>query len=127
MNPPPPGPYPPYPPAQPPQPYAQPAYNPYGAPSPQVQQGGALSGLIPYNNGAALGGYYCGIFSIIPCLGAVLGPTAVVLGIIGLRNVAREPQRKGKVHAWIAVIAGAVFGLLNLAGGIIMLLGMLSA
>jgi hypothetical protein len=121
MNPPPPGPY-----GQPPP--GAPQYNPYGAPlPPPPPPDGALSGLIPYNNGAALGGYYCGIFAIIPCLGAVLGPIAVVLGIIGLKNVAREPQRKGKVHAWIGVIAGGLFGLVNLAVGVIWLIMILAA
>jgi hypothetical protein len=121
LNAPPPGPY-----GQPPNQY--PPYNPYAAPPPPPPPpDGALSGLIPYNNGAALGGYYCGIFAIIPCLGAVLGPIAVVLGIMGLKNVAREPQRKGKVHAWIGVIAGGLFGLANLAVGVIWLLIMLAA
>ena len=100
-----------------------PQVNPYLAPAPPPPND-AVAGIIPYKNGAALAGYYCGVFSIIPCLGAMLGPAAVVLGIIGLKNVAREPQRKGKVHAWIAVVAGGIFGVVNLAAGVLWLIAL---
>ncbi|MEE9130241.1 MAG: DUF4190 domain-containing protein [Phycisphaerales bacterium] len=70
--------------------------------------------LIPYKNPAALVGYYLSIFSCIPLLGLILGPTAIVLGIVGLRRVAKHPQRKGTVHAWIAIL----FGLLGTAIGV---------
>ena len=70
--------------------------------------------LIPYKNPAALVGYYLSILSCIPLLGLILGPTAIVLGIIGLRRVAKHPQRKGTVHAWIAIL----FGLLGTGIGV---------
>lgn len=47
--------------------------------------GEGVATLIPYRNVPALVSYYLGIFSLFPCLGAVLGITALVLGIIGLR------------------------------------------
>ena len=78
---------------------------------PHEQEGPAL---IPYKNPTALVGYYLSILSCIPLLGLVLGPIAIVLGIVGLRRVAKHPQRKGTVHAWIAI----VFGLLGTAIGV---------
>jgi hypothetical protein len=88
---------------------------PYAPPQAPPPAGGALSTLIPYRNGKALTAYYCGVFSIIPCAGLILGPVALTLGIMGLQVAKREPERKGTVHAWIGIIAGGLFGLMNLA------------
>jgi hypothetical protein len=71
-----------------------------------------VSTVIPYRNGAALAAYYLGVFSLIPCLGAPLGVAAVIFGIIGLRKAGENPEAKGKVHAWVGIIAGGLFGLL---------------
>jgi predicted Zn finger-like uncharacterized protein len=64
------------------------------------------STLIPYKNARALIAYYLGVFSFIPCAGNVLGPAALVLGILGLRFVKAHPTAKGTGHA----IAGIVMG-----------------
>ncbi len=74
-----------------------------GAPS---VTGDATGGLIPYKNPLALIGYYTGIASLIPVLGFVTGPIALVLGIMGLIRRARQPAIRGAVHAWIAIILG---------------------
>ena len=71
-----------------------------------------ISTLIPYRNVPALMGYYLGIFSIIPILGAVMGIAAVVLGIMGLRRVQQHPEAKGTAHAIVAIICGGLFGLI---------------
>lgn len=76
----------------------------------------ATGGLIPYRNGAALAGYYCGVFSLIPFVGAVLGPIAFVLGIVGLRAVRREPRVRGTAHATVALVLGGLTGLLHWGG-----------
>ncbi len=76
-----------------------------GVVDPNEQEGPAL---IPYKNPAALVGYYLSICSCIPFVGLVLGPIAIVLGIRGLIQVSRHPQRKGTVHAWIAILAGLI-------------------
>jgi hypothetical protein len=64
--------------------------------------------IIPAKNPPALIGYYLGVFSLIPCLGNLLGPAALVLGIIGLRARARNPNLPGKGHALTAIILGAL-------------------
>ncbi len=78
--------------------------------------------LVPYKNPAALVGYYLSIFSCIPLIGLVLGPTSIFLGIRGLIQVSRHPQRKGTVHAWIAI----TLGLIGTAIGVVMLVAMFS-
>jgi len=74
--------------------------------------GDATGGVIPYKNPAALIAYYCGIFSIIPCFGVLLGIPAVVLGIVGLVQRRKNPVIKGAVHAWIGIILGGLMSLL---------------
>tara|TARA_B100000609_G_C16936316_1_gene291852 strand:- start:195 stop:539 length:345 start_codon:yes stop_codon:yes gene_type:complete len=100
--------------------------NPYGPKSgqPQQEQGDATGGLIPYKNPCALAAYYISIGSLIPCLGFVLGVTAFVLGIVGLRHRASNPVIKGSVHAWIGILLGGAMALL---WGGLMLLGFIGA
>ncbi|HEV3444171.1 MAG TPA: zinc ribbon domain-containing protein [Gemmataceae bacterium] len=80
-----------------------------------------VSTIIPYKNPKALAGYYCGIFSLFPILGFILGPLALTLGIMGLRYVKRKPQAHGTVHAIIAIIGGIFGTLISLSCGIILI------
>ncbi len=68
----------------------------------------AVAGLIPYKNPPALIAYYLGLFSLLPCF--PLGIAAFILGIIGLRNVKRNPEVHGTVHAWIGIVMGFLCG-----------------
>jgi hypothetical protein len=70
----------------------------------------ATGGVIPYKNSSALIAYYCGVFSVLPCF--PIGLVGLVLGIKGLKYAKAHPESKGKVHAWIGIIAGGLFGLL---------------
>jgi hypothetical protein len=49
----------------------------------------------------------------------------VVLGIIGLRRARQHPETKGKVHAWVGIIVGGLFGLIYLAAVSLMIAGMI--
>ncbi|SRR5579871_932796 len=69
-----------------------------------------ISTIIPYKNAKALIAYYLAVFSIIPCIGSPLGIAALVLGIMGLKQAKEHPEAKGKVHAWIGVLVGGLFG-----------------
>jgi hypothetical protein len=80
--------------------------------------------LIPANNPCALIGYYLGIFSLVPCLGVLFGIPAVILGVLGLRAAGKNPDVGGTVHAWVAIVLGAITTLLY--GGLI-LMGVLAA
>lgn len=72
--------------------------------------GDATGGLIPYKNVPALVGYYVSILGMLPCF--PLGIAAFVLGIMGLRKAKQNPEVRGQVHAWIAIVLGGLFGLL---------------
>lgn len=69
--------------------------------------------LIPYKNPAALIGYYLGVFSLIPLVGAFLGLAAVGCGISGWRAYRRDNRHGGAAHAWVAIILGSLTALVN--------------
>lgn len=73
----------------------------------------AVSTIIPYKNGRALVAYYLGVFSLIPCLGLLIGPGALVLGILGLRYAKANPTAKGTGHAIAGIILGGLTTLGN--------------
>lgn len=64
--------------------------------------------MIPYKNPPALIGYYTSIAALIPGVGLIAGPAAVILGIVGLRRRLRKPEIHGIAHAWIAIILGGL-------------------
>jgi hypothetical protein len=71
-----------------------------------------IESLIPYHNPKALAAYYCGVFSLIPILGLILGPIALVLGFQGMRFARENESAGGKGHA----ITGVVLGILTTLG-----------
>ncbi len=81
----------------------------------------ATGGVIPYKNVPALVGYYLGVFSLIPLAGAILGPAALITGIIGFRAYLREPKKRGQVHAWVAIILGFLSTCAHIAGAILII------
>ncbi len=99
-------------------PCAQPSYQ---------SQGDATGGLIPYKNPPALIAYYLAVFSLLPCIGIFLGIPAVILGIIGLKQHAKNPILKGAAHAWVGIILGGLMTLLWGAGIAISIVGILNA
>ena len=66
--------------------------------------------FVPYKNGYAIAAYYLGIFSFIPGIGILLGIPALVLGLKGRRLALEHPQARGKIHAWVGIIMGGLFG-----------------
>lgn len=72
-----------------------------------------ISGLIPYRNAPALVGYYISVGSLIPILGLILGPTAVILGIYGVKAYKNDNRRKGMAHAIVAISLGSLTTLGN--------------
>src|SRR5262249_47989980 len=67
-----------------------------------------VSTIIPYKNVKALIAYYFGVFSLIPCVGNLLGPAALILGILGLRYAKTYPAAKGTGHAIAGIIMGGL-------------------
>lgn len=95
---------------------------PHGSPP----KGDATGGLIPYKNMHALLAYYLGLFSLLPLIGLALAIPAVILGVIGLRNVKREPEVKGTVHAWIGIVMGGLFTLIWGAAVVLMFVAVIN-
>ena len=83
-----------------------PPANPALAASPE----NAAEFFVPYKNGYAVAAYYLGIFSFIPGIGILLGIPALVLGLKGRRLALEHPQARGKIHAWVGIIMGGLFG-----------------
>jgi hypothetical protein len=67
--------------------------------------------LIPTKNVNALVGYYISIVSLLCCIPC--GPAAIVLGILGLKNVAKTGV--GKAHAIVALVIGSITTLTGIA------------
>src|SRR5262249_37328365 len=88
---------------------------------------GGAGSLIPYENPKALVGYYCAVFGLIPCLGLVLGPTALAMGIIGLRYVREKPDAGGTAHAWVGILLGGLDTLINWGGVLLAIVGIVAA
>jgi hypothetical protein len=81
----------------------------------------ATGGLIPYKNPLALMGYYVGVFSLVPVLGLLLGPAALVLGILGLRYHRDHPRARGAGHAITGIVLGSLTSLFNWGLAILLL------
>jgi hypothetical protein len=93
------------------------------APAPPQSSGDeTIAKVIPYKNAAALTAYYLGVFSLIPCVGLILGIAALVLGIIGLKFAKRNPQAHGTVHAWVGVVLGTITFIGNVVGIVLMVI-----
>jgi hypothetical protein len=88
--------------------------SPYAPPAQPAPSDG-VSTLIPYKNPKALASYYCGVFSLIPVLGLILGPIAIVLGVKGLKAAKAQPELKGTAHAWVGIVLGSLVALGHLA------------
>jgi hypothetical protein len=69
--------------------------------------------VIPARNPKALIGYYLGVFSLIPCLALLLGPAALILGILGVKARKENPNLPGQAHAITAIVLGSLTSLVN--------------
>jgi hypothetical protein len=54
-----------------------------------------------------------------------MGFAALIQGIKGVRNAREHPEVKGKVHAWVGIITGGLFGLCYLILTLFMLVALL--
>jgi len=77
--------------------------------------------LIPYKNGLAVLAYYAGIFSLIPCIGFLIGIAAIVLGAMGAKKARRHPEVQGAYHAWAGIILGSLTLLAHLCAIVFLL------
>jgi len=73
---------------------------------------------------AALRAYRCGIYSLIPLAGLLLGPAAIVLAIRAWREGRRDPERQAPVYVVGALVLGLTTLLCNGAGVALMVIGL---
>jgi len=78
------------------------------------EQDEVITTLVPYRNSMALASYYLGVFTLVPGLGLILVLPAFICGVVGLRAASRNPEVRGKVHAWIGIVLALVIGLAQL-------------
>jgi hypothetical protein len=74
-----------------------------------------IAAIIPYKNPKSLVAYYTGVFSLIPILGLVLGPIALIFGILAIRYRQQRPTAGGMGHAITGIVLGSLTTLGHLA------------
>ena len=80
-------------------------------PAPDPMDDPAMGLLIPINTSAlAIAAGYMGLFAVL-CLPA---PIALLLGILALANLKKNPKLRGKGRAIFAIVMGVIFTLLPL-------------
>jgi len=92
-----------------------PTNNPASEQSYSITKDPDLKYILPVNrSGAAIAAGYLGLFNLSIFLGIFTAIPAIVLGILGLRNIKQHPGRMGKGRAWFGIISG-IFSLLIIA------------
>src|SRR5262249_43785181 len=76
-----------------------------------------LATWIPFDNPPACAAYACGLLGLVPVLGLLLGPVAIISGVVGLRRFNRNPAVRGRGHSLIVGIwMGGIEVLVNVVG-----------
>lgn len=61
--------------------------------------------ILPVNrSGWTVAAGWIAIFNILIITSAILGPISIILAIIGLHDIKKNPTKKGKYRAWFAII-----------------------
>ena len=83
--------------------------------------------MIPNSpNASALTAYRYAVYGLIPIVGLILGPAAIVLGIYGLRYYRTAPLDHSIGHARAAIILGLLELLTNAIGLTLIGIGVVS-
>src|SRR5215210_4609868 len=72
--------------------------------------------FLPDGNPHARRAYLCAVVGLIPGLGVLLGPLAVVFGVLGRRAALRDEFRRGLGHAYVSRLVGALEFVFGAAG-----------
>jgi hypothetical protein len=72
--------------------------------------------FLPEGNPNARRAYLCTVVGLIPGLGLLLGPPAIVFGTLGRRTALRDEFRRGLGHAYVSRVLGAVEFIFGAAG-----------
>ena len=72
--------------------------------------------ITPWKNPAALYGYRLGVIGLVPVLGMVLGPVAIVLGAISIWKYRTDNSVGGYSQSHAALVLGLIETAFNAAG-----------
>jgi hypothetical protein len=72
--------------------------------------------FLPDGNSNARRAYLCAVIGLIPGLGLLFGPPAVIFGIIGRQTARRDEFRRGLGHAYVSRLLGLVEFVCGAAG-----------
>lgn len=72
--------------------------------------------FLPDGNPNARRAYLCAILGLVPGLGVLFGPPAVVFGILGRSAALRDEFQRGLGHAWVSRTLGTIEAVCGLAG-----------
>jgi hypothetical protein len=64
--------------------------------------------FLPDGNPNARRAYLCAVLGLIPGLGIIFGPPAMIFGLVGRRAALRDEFRRGLGHAYISRLLGVV-------------------
>jgi len=64
--------------------------------------------FLPDGNPNARRAYLCAVLGLVPGLGLLFGPPAIVFGILGRQAALRDEFRRGLGHAWVSRLLGAI-------------------
>lgn len=78
--------------------------------------GEVFGDFTPWRNRPAVYSYVVSLYGLVPLLGLVLGPVAVLLGILGWRRYRKQPDVRGSNFAGAGIVLGLIGLTFNLAG-----------
>jgi hypothetical protein len=64
--------------------------------------------FLPEGNPVAKRAYLLALVGLIPGLGLICGPPAIIFGTLGRRAALRDEERRGLGHAYMSRLLGAV-------------------
>jgi hypothetical protein len=72
--------------------------------------------FLPDGNRCARWGYLCVLAGLAPGLGVLLGPAALLLGLLGRRAALRDEYQRGLGHAYMSRMVGTLVFVCHGAG-----------
>jgi hypothetical protein len=90
-----------------------------------IDESGVFGSFTPWRNPPAVYAYAVALAGMTPVLGLVLGPTAIVLGLVARARFRRNPEIKGLSFARAGIVIGTLDFVVNVVGVTCILIGWL--
>jgi hypothetical protein len=86
--------------------------------------GEVFGDFTPWKNRPAVYSYRTSLYGLTPFAGLILGPAAILLGLVARRRVARDPEVHGRNFANAGIVIGTIDLVFNAAGIVLIGIGM---